>query len=343
MIIGFMRNQIVPPYMAKLTALLSKGQGIDIIYLNPKDVDMENKTVKGKMFLNNQWVTVETDLPKIIDISQYCYNIKNREVMAFLRSQTFLTDNGLNRLSKDKLQEKLREDGEFTEILIPTKKVTSFNSIIEFLEEYGQVVLKPVHGERGKGIYILSRNKEKYVLGHLTREQSITEKQLISFFDQVIKDKKYILQKYIASRTKNGDPFDCRVHVEKNGNGKWVSAKNFIRIGIGQKVISNVNQGGGISNLQPFLKANFGEEKWKKISGKIDRLARTLPYKIEELRGTHVMSIGLDIGIDSDGSLYLFEANGAPTTAPLRAEAAMLRVEYYKYIIDKKIYLNKDK
>ncbi len=141
------------------------------------------------------------------------------------------------------------------------------------------------------------------------------------------------MQKYIASRTMHGHPFDCRVHVEKDGRGKWVVARSFIRIGIGQKVISNVNQGGGIADLKPFLEANFGEKKGT-IEKKINHLASTLPYKIEELRNTHIMSLGMDVAIDENGKLYLFEVNGAPTTAPLKAEAVMLRTEYYKFILE---------
>ena len=158
----------------------------------------------------------------------------------------------------------------------------------------------------------------------------------MNFFKESIENKRYIIQKYISSRTLQGDPFDCRVHVEKNGAGKWVSARNFIRIGIGQKVISNVNQGGGISDPEPFLKSNFGE-KWEEIINKLNELALSLPNKIEELRKTKLMSMGMDVAIDKNGDLYLFEVNGAPTTTPLRSEAAMLRTEYYKYIMQTQI------
>src|SRR5699024_133847 len=160
-------------------------------------------------------------------------------------------------------------------------------------------------------------------------EEIISEDSLLAFYEKKIKDQNYIVQKYISSRSLQGDPFDCRVHVEKGGNGEWVNAKNFIRVGIGQKVVSNVSQGGGISEPENFLKANFGE-KWQVINDEIKKLAATLPYRIEEFRKTKMMTMGMDIGIDKDdGKLYLFEINGAPITGPLRADAVMLRAEYY--------------
>src|SRR5699024_10620711 len=132
------------------------------------------------------------------------------------------------------------------------------------------------------------------------------ESQIHAFFQNEIQGKSYIVQKYVQSRTVYGDPFDCRIHVEKGENGRWQNARNYIRIGIGQKVISNVNQGGGVSDPKPFLEANFGEQ-WEEINKKLNQIAATLPFKIEELRETHIMSLFMYIGIYKNDNLYLFE------------------------------------
>lgn len=213
------------------------------------------------------------------------------------------------------------------------------DGLIEFINKYSQIVLKPIKGEQGKGVYILNKNNNDYSLGYSIHEEIITLEELAEFFKEIIKKKKYIAQKYIRSKTLRGDPFDCRVHLEKNREGKWVTAKSYVRIGIGQKVISNANRGrgSGISNLTSFLKENFERDKQKEIRTSIKQLAQSLPYKIEELRDTHLMTIGLDIGIDRDGKLYLFESNGAPMTSPLKAEVAMLRAGYYKFLIENKL------
>ncbi|MBP2257438.1 YheC/YheD family protein [Virgibacillus alimentarius] len=332
MIIGFMTNFKNPTALAKLTAMLCKYQGMDLIYLRPRDVDIESGRVEGKMYINSTWVTVKVDIPPFIDIAPYCFKRKNREIMRFLRNKTFLSDNRSNVLSKEKLQEKLLGENEFAHLVIPTRRVQNFNDVQEFLDKHSTIVLKPSSGIRGRGVYILNQEKENYILGHQTEKKALSLEEFKNFSKENIIDKRYILQKYISSRTLQGDPFDCRIHVEKNGKGKWESAKNYIRIGIGQKVISNVNQGGGISDPKPFLKANFGDD-WEKINDNLNKLAVTLPYMVEELRGTHIMSLGMDIGIDKSGKLYLFEVNDGPATASLKSEVAMLRAEYYKYIM----------
>lgn len=334
MFVGFMRNYIKPTYMAELTAMLCKYQGIDLVYLRPWDVEINSNMIKGKMFINNKWVTVETEIPSFIDVAPYCFRPKHRKKMEYLKKKSFLSDTRVNRISKEKLQELLKDDGEFAHLLIPTRRINDFSDIEEFIGEYSAIVMKPVNGERGRGVYVLRKEDEDYILGYLTADKKLTRDELEEFYNNELKGNRYILQKYISSRSLQGDPFDCRIHVEKNGEGKWESARHFIRIGVGQKVISNVNQGGGIGDPEPFLRANFGD-RWEAINQELNKLALTLPYKIEELRQTHTMSMGMDIGIDRDGSLYLFEINSAPTTDPLKAEAAMLRTSYYKYMLEK--------
>jgi|GEM_PF-4420011 len=82
-----------------------------------------------------------------------------------------------------------------------------------------------------------------------------------------------------------------------------------------------------------ILKANFSE-KWNEIYKKLLELEDTFPYKYEELRESELMNLGIDIGIDPMGNLYIFEANGAPDTSNLRAEAANYRSMYYKYLLE---------
>ncbi|WP_010531640.1 YheC/YheD family protein [Lentibacillus jeotgali] len=336
MIVGLMRNFINPPTIAKVTAMFCQSRGIDIIYIRPWDVNITNNTVAGKILVNNRWKKIHTELPVLIDISPYCFNRKYKEIMEHLRKNATLTYDKKNAVNKERLQRELLKDENFEHLVIPTTRAKSFDDIEEFLLKYSCIVMKPVAGERGKGIYILKKDVDDYILGYEKEERRINRDALVEHYQKFIENKRYILQKYISSRTKDGNPFDCRIHVEKNRQGKWQVARNFIRIGIGQKVISNVNQGGGISDLTPFLKANFGE-KWEEINDKINQVALTLPYKLEEIKKTPIMSIGFDVAIDKDGKLYLFESNGAPTTIPLMAKAAMLRTDYYLYLLENKI------
>jgi len=341
MLVGVMSTYKRPPRLIRLTALISKTYGIDIIFVRPPDVNIEKGTLTGKMLINNKWVTQEKEIPEFIDITPYCFKKKYKTVTDYLKQKTFLSDNRENVLTKEALQEYLKEDPEYSHLVLPTYKVMSFDDISRYLEKYSKVVLKPSDGIQGKRIFIVEKSTDKYIVGHNTHEKNMNEEEFYNLYREKVKGQMYLVQKYIVSRTRQGDPFDCRIHVEKNGNGKWQSAKNYIRIGIGQKVISNVNQGGGIADPISFLKANY-DDKWKEINEKLKKLAVTLPYKVEELRGTHIMSLGIDIGIGKDGELYLFEVNDGPAFKTLIGEIAYLRSNYYKYVKQKIIGVNNE-
>ncbi|WP_080872498.1 YheC/YheD family protein [Oceanobacillus timonensis] len=332
--IGMMANFNKPTELAKMTALISKSYGIELIYMRPKDINIEEQKVYGKVLVNNEWIEKKTDIPPFIDVVPYCFKKENKKIMDFLRNKTFLSDNRRNVVTKEMLQNTLNNDNYFSHLMIPTHKMKTFKEMYRYLDEYNKIVLKPGKGLRGKGIYIIEKkDKNLFLIGFQKNKWDVDLNNLEAFYDEALKGKNYIVQKYVTSRTPQGDPFDCRVHVEKDGTGKWAIAKIYVRIGIGQSVISNVNQGGGISDPQEFLKANFSDQ-WKKLYQNLLKLGKEIPAKMEQLRGTHIMSLGLDIGIDKNGKLYLFEVNDGPSTKALISEVAFLRSNYYLYILE---------
>src|SRR5690625_42533 len=110
------------------------------------------------------------------------------------------------------------------------------------------------------------------------------------------------------------------------------SSQNVYSYRIGQKVISNMNLGGGMANPKNYLKANFSD-KWEEICQSLLDLSKVFPYKIEKLRKTDIMSMGIDVGLDKGGKIYIFKANGTPSTAAFKGEAVHLRAQYYNYLI----------
>jgi len=337
-LVGYMRNNRHPQKLAKLTALICSHYDIELIYIRPRDVDMNNNTVTGKILVGEEWKVVKRDLPSLIDISQYLFKQKNKEVINYLRNNSILTFDRNIPLSKAKLQSELSKDKNFDYLVIPTQKLKTLDDLIDYLDKYDAVVLKPIIGQKGKGVYILNKiSDNQYKIGYRTNELIWSYDELLNFFNNEIMHKNYIAQKYISSRTRQGDPFDCRLHVQKNRNGQWQLLHSYIRIGIGQKVMSNVNLGGGVSDTSSFLKANFSVN-WQEIYKQLITISETLPYKIEELKQVNLMTLGFDIAIDRDSKIYLFESNGSPTIKNIVGESAMFRVNYYLYLLDK----NKD-
>src|SRR5699024_10784546 len=110
---------------------MSKYYGIDIIYMSPKDIDIDNNTVEGKVLVGEEWNQKIVEIPKLIDISPYCFNRKNRKIIRYLRNKSYLTDNRTNTINKEQLQEELRKDERFSHLVIPTKRLESVDDVKE--------------------------------------------------------------------------------------------------------------------------------------------------------------------------------------------------------------------
>ncbi|WP_077601531.1 YheC/YheD family protein [Oceanobacillus sojae] len=341
MIIGYMRNLKKPDSLARTTSLIAKSYGLELLYMNPRDVDVKKKKVYGRVLVNNKWMDKETDIPLFIDVVPYCFKKETKEVMDFLRETTLLSEDRKNVITKEYLQEVLSKDEAFSHLMIPTHPMETFEDLHHYLNQYQKVVLKPESGLRGKNIYFIEMiEADGFQIGFNTEKWKVSLNELASFFDATFKGNQYFLQKYVVSRTPQGDPFDCRVHVEKNSRGRWAIAKIYVRIGIGQSVISNVNQGGGVSDTREFLKVNYGD-KWQKIYQYLKKLGKIIPEKMEELRGKDIMTLGLDVGIDQSGDqFYLFEVNDSPSSKALKSDVAYFRSNYYLYVLKEKLNIH---
>lgn len=335
MFVGYLRKKAKPSFMAKLLAITCKNYGLELIYITPKGIQMKSKKVNGYVYINNKWEKVTAPLPRFIDISPILFSHKKyKEVLDYLKKNTKLSIDERHIILKSDLQKELQKNKKLSHLAIPTRNVTSFNDLLDWLKKYNTIVAKPVRGMQGNGVYIINyKEPDIYNIGIQKEEDSLSKKEFEEFFAKKLQNKGYIVQKYISSRSIYGDPYDCRIHFEKNGQGEWAVAKSFIRIGIGQKVVSNISQGGAVGNTKSFLKANFGEEKGKNIYLKLKKLASELPYEIEHITNKTLMNMGVDVGIDENGDLYIFEINSFPIVTPHRSEIALLRVAYYKYVL----------
>jgi|GEM_PF-5002065 len=181
-----MRNFKQPNQLAYLVAKMSKGYGIEVVYLRPRDVDITNGLVRGKTLKNDKWYNVKVPLPKTLDISPYCFTRRNRKIINYLRENAYLSDDRKKTINKQRLQEELGKDPDFKHMVILTLKVSKFRDVFSGIKKYSKVVLKPIVRERGKSIYIVHRRRmNRYVVGHNTEERVLSRRQL----KQLYKDK----------------------------------------------------------------------------------------------------------------------------------------------------------
>lgn len=336
MYVGFLRGKETPSLFAKLLSKSCNQQGLTLVYFKPEDLSIEKKLIKGKVLIENKWESIKIGIPKFIDVNPHLFNNKKyKEEMLFLKRETTLSIERRHIMRKDKLQSELNKKETLKRFSIKGEKISSFNQFVDFIEQNKKVVVKPVGGLQGKSVIFIEKKTDgHYIVGSQKDVESIMMEQLKELYENQLKQKNYIIQNYIKSRTKQGEPFDCRVHLEKKSKDHWVIANTFIRIGIGQSIVSNINQGGGISRTKDFLSANFGEQGidiFKDIKDSSILIAKEL----EKMTSSTYMTMGLDVGIDPNGKIVVFEVNSYPIIKPSMAEIIMIRPLFYKDMLIK--------
>lgn len=317
--------------------LMAAHFNIELLFFEPQDIDFENKTVKALTMKDGKVIQKVAPLPKIIDNDIMMSRGETAPIMNRLKEYCYLI-RPIGGMGKQKFFNALSKDGRFNEFLITTYTVASFENLSDLLEQYGDVVLKPGNGVGGGGVFRVKIDDGNYVV--TTKTQTTTLKnpeELLKLYNDNFTQKAYLLQPYVTSRTRQGNPFDIRIHARRGAEGKF---KTFLypRIGNADGVISNVVAGGFTMKLENFLPAEFGDD-WKKVYNQLMDLADRFPDYYQSFYNDTIFDIGIDVGIQKRGDVYelkLFEAYIQPGFTLIRNEVAVTNFEYYRYI-DKRL------
>ncbi|MFD1385925.1 YheC/YheD family protein [Oceanobacillus oncorhynchi subsp. oncorhynchi] len=332
MLVGLMQPFKEPTDLAKEISIEAQSKGIEILYMNPNDINEADHTTSGMVLKGDTWEEAEMSIPEIIDVSAFC--LKSKQKIAYLQDRAYLTEDGRNKISKESVQEMLTKDPQLQKYAIPTLRCKSFSIIKGFLLKYGEVVVKPVYSQSGENIYkIVQADKDSFLVSHRDSTANMTLKETFAFFQSIISKRKCIVQPYIPSSTEQGEPFNCRIHLEKNKEGNWVIVKKYIRVGTEKQVSPNNQESGVTFDAGMFLTLKFTEDA-SAVDEHLDSFALNVAKKIEKTRKKELATLGLDIGIDKDQNLVLFESISAPDSSLLHQEVAQLRTDYYVYLAE---------
>lgn len=326
---GFFRWKKAPLKTRMLNAICCKNFGIELIFFGPEDVNMKTGTVNGEILINNKWVRKTVPIPKIINNSPY--KSRNVELHEYLDRNSHFMFKPFG--GKRKEYNFFKKEGSLEHLLIPSVRIKNISHVKEFLQKYEKAIFKPLHSDKGKGIFLLELIVDEFIFKDGKNTKVISENEFNNFYNENIKGQGLLMSMYIESKTKAGHPFDIRVNLEKNEKGKWEIAQNYVRIGINNSITSNVDRGGGVIKTNNFLKNEFNKEKSTRIREEIKNIYTKLPKVVERMVDFEINSIGLDLGIDSDGKLYMFEINSYPGSSFAVGQVAYLRAGYMNYYL----------
>ena len=290
----------------------------------PRDINWQDETING-YFLNAQggWYRKVVPLPDVV------YNRLPSRKAETTTSITSLRERFIRKkipffnwsfFNKSDVYKLLDGDMEAAKHLPESFSNPSPERIKELLERHQFAYYKPSAGSLGNGIYRLTYHPKR---GYFARYRRGGSNVLLRFnsFNSLMRmlnarhgsggTSRYVIQQGIRLVEIDGCPLDFRFHMHKNGKNEWVPA------GIGAKkagrgsVTTHIKNGGSLMTPEQALGRTFGERSGevldyaKRIAVKLsEAIERNFPHTLGEL--------GLDLGIDKEGEVYMFEANAKP-------------------------------
>jgi uncharacterized circularly permuted ATP-grasp superfamily protein len=196
---------------------------------------------------------------------------------------------------------------------LPPTSILSEASLKQYLDEYRTVYIKGSTQHTGAGIIQATKTGRGYRFVKVQGEP-VSVKSISELYEKV-KDgrpsRSIIVQKAIDMASIQGRPFSIRLMLMRNGNRKWEYAGMIAKVAGEGSVVTNVRRGGGYATtVEDALARSLGYDR-----GQIEELKREMIDTGFEIvrhatdNGYRTHEVGLDLGVDQKGHLWLIEAN----------------------------------
>ncbi|WGF38690.1 YheC/YheD family protein [Lysinibacillus capsici] len=339
-IIGMLHHRLDPTTVLKSYAFaaVAKAEGATFFYFTPKSVDFAKRSIRAKVYENGQWQEKTMPFPDVIYNAGSPEKLSvSKEIIDLLKEEIPFTTHSIG--NKWNVMKRLKEAKEFEQYLIPSEIVKDADLFHKFVNYYKRVVFKPIDGRKGKGIYFITKAGAKYFeVRKDSTTTTYTKPQLDALIKEQLASGTFIMQPYIQSVTKSGQVYDFRLHVQKNGEGKWVVTTVYPRIAPNGSIIPNINNGGYTNYLDPFLEQEFKDEAYN-IRRMLEHFSLALAHHLDEIQmakfGEVIDEIGIDVGLDQNQKIWMYEVNWRPGCPPafyLELDVVIHSIRYAMYL-----------
>lgn len=317
-----LRNR--PHYFASQHMDASLAEKCLSYFFSVNDVDWSNNKVKGVTFIPeiNKYEYCWLPLPNVIYDRGVQFSSEEKPLVKDLRrkfrkSSSIKLINRLTTLGKLEVCEALTKYPRTKKYVPETCIYNHFNDALRMLDKHNLIFIKSYYGTQGKEVLSIEKLSNSYKLNYFengAKELTLSNiNEVHLFIANFTLNKKFVIQQGIRLLTHKGRNMDLRIFIMKNDRGTWESIFKGTRLAKGHFTITNTCTGGDYAiyeQIYPQLKA---EHKSLNIpTAKIlDQVTIMLAQYIEKELGSFG-EIGMDIGIDSNGRIWIFEANAKP-------------------------------
>lgn len=340
------RSSIIRPYM------LAGYRKTYCFAFHPRDINWSDETIDGYFIgANGSWIRKTVPLPDVV-YNRMGSRRSERLTSTELQKERFQRRGipifNWNFFDKSEVYDLLAGEADAEQHVPESITGPTYAQIKDMLERHRFVYLKPTSGSLGRGImrltykpksgyYMRYRRNGRNTLLHFTRFIQLHR----AIRRRTANLSRYVCQQGIRLAEIDRCPIDFRFHLNKDHMNRWIVS------GIGAKkagrgsVTTHLRNGGKLLTPEQALHLTFGSR-----ANEILETAKQETIKLAEVierKSKHrVGELGFDIGIDTGGNIWMFEANAKPGRSIFKHPALKSQgKQSLKYLIDYCMYLSK--
>lgn len=311
------------PSFCRRLCLVGTRYGMTVYVFCPSGIKASANEIVGYTYEKGSWVKRNFPLPDIV-YDRCIYHDKEQSRKKHTQL-TLLTDTQpfvylTNVLAgKWSVHRVLQRFADIAPHLPITLQYTGEHQLADWLKHNQDgAFLKPQAGTHGKRTLHVSQtnNGGWNVIGRDQRNNLINKQfpswqEVGPWLKKFTNNRTFLLQPYLQLNSLQGEPFDVRVLMQKDGNGQWSLTGMAVRAGQKGTLTSNLHGGGTAHPALPFLTRELGKTRATEAVIQIQELASSIPNRLESHFG-RLAELGIDFGVDHEGKVWLLEVNSKP-------------------------------
>lgn len=196
---------------------------------------------------------------------------------------------------------------------LPQTELFNVESFKQFCKAHPVFFLKPCLGGGGFGVMKVARVGQRFILYHTTHRKIFTDVvQLYKALVRRCQDKKYIIQQGVDLLHISGRLIDFRVILLKP-HDRWEYMGTIGKCAAKNKYVTNRVNGGKVIRFHQAARygLHYNQEQCNKLAEKLREVSLQIAQALNDTF-KNITELGLDIGIDQQGHIWLLEANTKP-------------------------------
>lgn len=313
----------------KLLIRHARRLGMEAFVFTPEGLASDRLSIQGYVLTEEQqWSQESVPLPSLIYDRFFSADRIHRNgyhslmnIMAQSEPKPLILGNRL--MGKWAVHHSLARDEQLRPLLPFTCKFKKAEQLLDWLKNDRRIVAKPDSGTHGKGIMLICKKDQGYeVSGRDRLNQTFShrlssDRSLLDWINHTL-DQQYLLQSFLNLTNTDGEVFDIRSLVQKNGKGVWSHTGLAVRLGEHGSLTANLHGGGQAVAAEGFLSRQFGVAKALQLISQLEKITIRVAETLEHYYG-RLAELGIDFGIDQQARLWIIEANSKPGRAVFRS------------------------